>query len=95
MSFVISNKCVGCHACMVVCPNQAVYPDADLANQFHIHPKRCDECSAHYDNPQCANICPVEEAILDSTRNPLNPIGSLMPAIVASQLSQQQSIADS
>jgi len=86
MSFVISSKCVGCHACVVVCPNQAVYPDADQANQFHIHPKRCDECAGHYDNPQCASICPVEEAILDSTQNPLNPIGSLMPAIVSTTL---------
>ncbi len=89
MSFVISNNCVGCHACMVVCPNQAVYPDADLANQFHIHPKRCDECASHFDNPQCASICPVEEAILDSASNPLNPVGSLMPLVVTKEVRAQ------
>ena len=30
-------------------------------------PKRCDECSA-LTIPQCASICPVEEAILDSRK---------------------------
>lgn len=89
MSFTISNKCVGCHACMVVCPNQAVYPDADQTNQFHIHQKRCDECASHYENPQCASICPVEEAILDSTKNPLNPVGSLMPLVTTKQVRVQ------
>ncbi|MDW6003962.1 4Fe-4S dicluster domain-containing protein [Vibrio mangrovi] len=79
MSFVISDKCVGCHACYIVCPNRAVYPDPETPGQFRIHPKRCQECAENYPDPQCASICPVEEAILDRYQQPLNPVGSLIP----------------
>jgi ferredoxin len=79
MSFIITDKCVGCQACYLVCPNQAVYPDPDSASQFKIHPKRCLECAENYPDPQCASICPVEEAIVDRHFQPLNPLGSLIP----------------
>lgn len=77
MKYAITDKCVGCHACMLACPNQAVYQNPDDVNQFHIHSKRCTGCADQFDTPQCATICPVEEAIVDSNLKPVNPIGSL------------------
>ena len=79
MSFAITDKCVGCHACFLVCPNHAVYQDPEVSRQFRIHPKRCDQCEGHYEESQCASICPVEEAIVDGFKHPLNPVGSLQP----------------
>ncbi|CAM3918409.1 putative ferredoxin-like protein YfhL [Vibrio aerogenes CECT 7868] len=77
MKYAITDKCVGCHACSLVCPSQAVYQDCDNDNQFHIHSKRCTGCLGKFDTPQCATICPVEEAIIDSHARPVNPAGSL------------------
>ncbi|MDC0610968.1 4Fe-4S dicluster domain-containing protein [Vibrio sp.] len=77
MKYAITDKCVGCHACSLVCPNHAVFQDSDDVNQFHIHSKRCTGCKDQYDTPQCATICPVEEAIIDNQSRPVNPLGSL------------------
>ncbi|MCA2018982.1 4Fe-4S dicluster domain-containing protein [Vibrio tritonius] len=85
MSFSITEKCVGCHACLIVCPNKAVYRDPDVTRQFRIHSRRCDECANHFDDPQCASICPIEEAIIDAAQLPLNPLGSLQPQGIRSE----------
>jgi ferredoxin len=76
MKYVITAQCVNCHACKLVCPNQAVYYDTQ-AGRFRIHPRRCNGCETHYATPQCATICPVEEAIIDQQAIPVNPKGSL------------------
>lgn len=44
---------------------------------FVIDPGKCSECEGYFADPQCASICPVEEAILDAEGNPVNPKGSL------------------
>ena len=77
MAYSITDKCIGCHACAIVCPQQAIIKPSDGGHQFAIHAKRCNECDGIYDHPQCASICPVEEAILDSQHNAVNPCGSL------------------
>ncbi|MGX9417647.1 4Fe-4S dicluster domain-containing protein [Vibrio sp. WJH972] len=77
MKYAITDKCVGCHACKLVCPSQAVYADADDSNQFRIHAKRCTGCEDKFDDPQCASICPIEGAIINENSIPVNPIGSL------------------
>lgn len=79
MSLFINDKCVGCHACMTVCPNKAVYSTGRVEKPFAIHSKRCNECSSFWHEPQCASICPIEEAIVDCANLPLNPRGSLSP----------------
>ncbi len=77
MKYAITDKCVGCHACQIVCPSQAIYVDPDDDSKFKIHSKRCTGCEDKYDAPQCASICPIEEAIVDEQFVPVNPSGSL------------------
>ena len=77
MKYAITDKCTGCHACQTVCPNNAVYPSPDNEKKFSIHAKRCNGCEGLFDTPQCASICPVEEAIVNELNEPVNPKGSL------------------
>ncbi len=77
MKYAITEQCVGCHACALVCPNNAVFADPDNPQQFMIHPRRCTGCENQYDTPQCATICPVETAIVDELMIAVNPLGSL------------------
>ncbi|MCL1074439.1 4Fe-4S dicluster domain-containing protein [Shewanella dokdonensis] len=77
MKYAITDKCVGCHACQLVCPNQAVYADPDSSGRFHIHRRRCSGCEGQYAAPQCASICPIEEAIVNELNIAVNPRGSL------------------
>ena len=78
MSLEILDSCVGCFACEPLCPNSAIravmQPGRPL---FRIDPDRCTECLGDHDLPQCAEICPVEGAIVDEYAEPLNPPGSL------------------
>lgn len=78
MSLVINDLCVGCHACEPLCPNKAISAPAGRARAvFLIDPDRCTECLGDHDLPQCAEICPVEGAIVNEHGEPLNPPGSL------------------
>jgi len=73
MSLAIVDVCVGCHACEAQCPNKAI----SAGTPFFINPDKCTECLGDHDLPQCAEICPVEGAIVDEYGEPLNPPGSL------------------
>lgn len=79
MIYAITDKCTGCHACQTVCPSHAIYKtDADEEGPlFQIHGKRCTGCEGTYEDPQCASICPIEEAIVTELNTPVNPRGSL------------------
>ncbi|KFZ37904.1 hypothetical protein HR45_08675 [Shewanella mangrovi] len=77
MKYAITDKCVGCHACLLVCPSNAVFADPDNPKQFMIHPRRCTGCEDKFADPQCASICPVEEAIVNESAMAVNPLGSL------------------
>ena len=74
MALSITESCVNCTACEIVCPERAV-----LAAEPHyrIDARRCTECEGSYAERQCASICPVEGAILDGAGEPVNPPGSL------------------
>lgn len=74
MALEIIEPCVGCWACVDVCPNDAI--EVEEAT-FRIKPALCTECDGEYADPQCASICPVEGAILNSGGEPINPPGSL------------------
>ncbi|MDY0050805.1 MAG: 4Fe-4S binding protein [Halothiobacillaceae bacterium] len=74
MALAINELCVNCYACEPLCPNSAIY----LARpHFRIDPALCTECLGEYDAPQCAEICPIEAAIIDEAGEALNPPGSL------------------
>lgn len=74
MALSITDRCVNCYACMDVCPSDAIKQGA---SQFEIDPLKCTECAGHYADPQCASICPVEEALLDGMGEMIHPPGSL------------------
>jgi ferredoxin len=78
MALEIVAACVGCHGCEPLCPNQAISMAAESgAPLFVIDPDACTECLGDHDLPQCAEICPIEGAIVDERGEPLNPPGSL------------------
>ena len=74
MALSITDRCVNCYACLDVCPSKAI---SQGTTQFHIDAIACTECTGHYADPQCASICPVEEALLDSDNRYIHPRGSL------------------
>jgi ferredoxin len=57
MSFLITDKCVGCSACEIVCPVDAI--SGVKKELYFIDPKVCIDCGA------CGRACPYD-AILDS-----------------------------
>ncbi len=74
MALTIETACVNCFACMEVCPSEAIY---EAKPHFMIDAKKCTECDGDFADPQCASICPIEEAILAADGVALNPLGSL------------------
>ncbi|MCC7106689.1 MAG: 4Fe-4S binding protein [Chloroflexi bacterium] len=57
MSFIITDKCVGCSACEIVCPVDAI---SGVKKSFYfVDPKVCIDCGA------CGRACPYD-AILDT-----------------------------
>jgi len=74
MSYEIINSCVNCWACEPLCPSQAIY---EAKPHFQIDQKKCTECEGDYADAQCASICPIEGAILNSFGEEANPLGSL------------------
>ncbi len=90
MALSIVDSCVNCWACYDVCPSDAIYQSAP---HFEINAKKCTECEGDYAHPQCATICPIEEAILDAAGVPMNPPGSLTgipPELMAEAMAEYQ-----
>jgi Fe-S-cluster-containing hydrogenase component 2 len=80
--YAITDKCTGCHACKIVCPKNAITQSTnDSKVQFKIQYHRCNGCIGQYDAPQCASICPIEEAIVFESGIPVNPVGSLASSL--------------
>jgi len=74
MAYSITEKCVNCFACELVCPSRAI---TEAKPVFVISAAKCTECNGAFADPQCASICPVEGAILDGSGVVVNPPGSL------------------
>lgn len=56
MALKITDDCINCDVCEPACPNQAI----SMGPEFYvIDPARCTECVGHFDEPQCATLCPV------------------------------------
>lgn len=91
MALTIVELCVNCWACQPVCPTEAIY---EAKPHFLIDTKKCTECEGYFADPQCATVCPIEEAILDASGEPLNPPGSLTgipPEKMAEAMAELQS----
>lgn len=90
MSLKIIESCVNCWACEPLCPSDAIY---ESQPHFKIDTKKCTECEGDYVDMQCASICPIEGAILDSFGDAVNPAGSLTgipPARMAEVMAEIQ-----
>jgi len=74
MALSIGEACVNCWACVDLCPVDAIHLGVE---HFVIDPQQCSQCEGYFAEPQCASICPVEEAVIDPKGNPVNPKGSL------------------
>lgn len=57
MTMIISDECISCDVCEPECPNAAI----SLGDEYYqVDPGKCTECVGHYDEPQCAEVCPVD-----------------------------------
>lgn len=57
MALKITDECINCDVCEPACPNDAISMGAEY---YQINPQRCTECVGHFDEPQCAKLCPAE-----------------------------------
>jgi len=62
MAYKITEECINCAACEPECPNEAITPSDEI---YVIDPNKCTECVGHYDESQCAAVCPVDCCIPD------------------------------
>ena len=91
MSLLINQLCVNCDVCAPACPNEAIRQGEVI---YEIDPRRCTECVGHFDEPQCAAVCPVDNCCISDPAYPeaadilleraktLNPDKTIDPAKV-------------
>ncbi len=65
MAYIITDDCISCGACEAECPNQAISPGDD---KYIINPDLCTECVGFHEDPQCAEVCPVDACVPDPDR---------------------------
>ncbi len=62
MALIITEECINCAACEPECPNEAITAGDEI---YIIEPDKCTECVGHFDESQCAAVCPVDCCVLD------------------------------
>jgi len=62
MAYMINEECINCGACEPECPNQAISAGEEI---YEIDPSKCTECVGHFDEQQCAAVCPVDACVPD------------------------------
>ncbi|PIU45527.1 MAG: ferredoxin [Ignavibacteriales bacterium CG07_land_8_20_14_0_80_59_12] len=77
MATMITTECINCGACEPECPNTAIYEGGApwelngtkgeplSADFYYIVPEKCTECVGHFDQEQCAAVCPVDCCVPD------------------------------
>jgi len=85
MALLITAECINCGACLPECPNEAIFETRGGAEEKGLHVgdgqgmgndiyviahDRCTECVGHFDEPQCAAVCPVDNCCIS---DPLYP----------------------
>jgi ferredoxin len=58
MAMKINEDCIACGACLPECPTESISEGDGIL--YVINADTCVECEGHYDEPQCASVCPVE-----------------------------------
>ncbi len=62
MALKITEECINCGACEPECPNQAI----SVGDEYYvIDPAKCTECVGHFEEPQCASVCPTDACVPD------------------------------
>jgi ferredoxin len=62
MAYIITDECINCAACEPECPNDAISAADEI---YEIEPDKCTECVGHFDESQCAAVCPVDCCVPD------------------------------
>lgn len=62
MAYMITEECINCGACEPECPNEAIFAGEEI---YEINSDKCTECVGHFDESQCAAVCPVDACIPD------------------------------
>ena len=62
MAFIITEECINCGACEPECPNTAITAGDEI---YLIEVDKCTECVGHFDESQCAAVCPVDCCVTD------------------------------
>lgn len=62
MAFMITEECINCGACEPECPNQAITAGEE---RYVIDFAKCTECVGHFEESQCAAVCPVDCCVAD------------------------------
>lgn len=57
MALVITDDCVNCDVCEPECPTGAISEGDPV---YVIDPAKCTECEGDFDEPKCAEVCPVD-----------------------------------
>lgn len=59
---MITEECINCGACEPECPNEAISGGDEI---YVIEADKCTECVGHFDESQCAAVCPVDCCVTD------------------------------
>ena len=85
MALMINNNCIACDACLPACPNQAIFDKRSAAEErgyrvgegqgidnsiYVITHERCTECVGHFEEPQCAAVCPIGDCCVPDPDRP-------------------------
>ena len=62
MAYIITEECINCAACEPECPNDAISAADEI---YEIEPDKCTECVGHFNESQCAAVCPVDCCVPD------------------------------
>lgn len=63
MAYKITEDCIACGACEAGCPTNSISEGDE--GIYVINWETCVECVGHYDEPQCASVCPVDACVPD------------------------------
>ena len=66
MALLINDECIGCDACVPVCPNKAISAGSPI---YVIDPELCTECEGAHSESQLVKACPVH-CIVPDPNNP-------------------------